>query len=260
MALIAMSAYDTVANEKTQYTARTLESLAQTVDFSKHRLIVVDNDSCRETKDVFAQKQQLMGFTLLSLPRNIGIARSTNKAWELKQPGEVCIKIDNDIVIHENGWVDKIERVFWQLPRAGVVGLKRKDLEQSPGNANLSFVTELSFLRKERMEPWLVLEKSKDIIGSCVAHNPLLLDKVGYYYQFGEVYGYEDPLMCQRSLLAGFTNYFLPSIEIDHIDPGGTEYCKEKEAIALRALPKYKALVNEYSSGRRPLYHGPQDL
>jgi len=52
MSMIAMAVHDTATNDRTKYTAETLESLQLTVDFKKHRLIVIDNASNPETKRI----------------------------------------------------------------------------------------------------------------------------------------------------------------------------------------------------------------
>ena len=51
MALIAMAVYDTVVNERSKYTWRTLESLMDTSG-SNNRIIVIDNNSCDKTKEI----------------------------------------------------------------------------------------------------------------------------------------------------------------------------------------------------------------
>lgn len=260
MALIAMAVYDTQENERASFTRATLRALANSAALMGHRFFVIDNASCEETKRLLQEKSTGMDFTLITNDQNVGTARAINQAWEKRTPGEVCIKIDNDVVIKDDNWVEQMEQVFQKMPRAGIVGLKRKDLEQHPDHPNLFYKTDLSFMKREKGNPWTLLEKSEDIMGTCVAHSPKLLDAIGFYYQFGEVYGFEDALMSLRSRKAGFFNYFLPSIEIEHIDEGGLPYNKEKEEMAGRALAKYTSLAREYSSGRRPLYHGPQDL
>ncbi len=50
--MIAMCCHDTDENERSEYTYQTLYSLRRTVDLHKHRLIVVNNNSCRRTTDM----------------------------------------------------------------------------------------------------------------------------------------------------------------------------------------------------------------
>ena len=48
MALIAMAVHDTVENGRSKYTEKTLRTLLDTVDWHDHRLIIVDNNSCKD--------------------------------------------------------------------------------------------------------------------------------------------------------------------------------------------------------------------
>ena len=115
MALIAMAVWDTVENKRTAYTARTLESLRDTVS-GKHRIVIVDNGSCDETKRILHLYSGYHGFSVITLPENIGTARAVNKAWQLREVGEHCVKMDNDVVIHSKGWADELEEVLLVLP------------------------------------------------------------------------------------------------------------------------------------------------
>jgi hypothetical protein len=83
--------------------------------------------------------------------------------------------------------------------------------------------------------------------------NPNLLDKIGYFRQIG-VYGFDDAIISKLSLLQGFTNYFLPSIPLDHIDVGGTNYIEEKRELANKSWDAFGKLMEGYISGKTPVY------
>jgi len=242
MALIAMAVYDTEENKRTELTERTINSLYETVDFDKHRIIVVDNASCTATKNLL--EATFWPDEIITLPENVGTAKAINQAWKLRQPGENCIKMDNDVEIGFVGWVDEMERAIQRDPTLGQVGLKRKDCWEYPTHENPEFRSELIMLPHKPGEQWIVVERSKHIIGTCVMHSAALLDKVGYLYQPG-LYGYDDVLMSWRSSLAGFKNVFLPHIPIDHIDPGDTPYQGWKE----RHSGQYTRLVSDIVDG-----------
>ena len=226
MALIAMAVHDTEENGRTELTRRTLESIADTVNFLKHRLILVDNNSCSKTKELFSYS--IIPTQIISVNENVGTARAINKAWALRQPGEHCIKMDNDVVINNLGWIEEMEGAIKADPLIGQIGLKRKDCWEFPEHKEADFKSTLHMLPHIPGEPWQVVEKVKHVIGTCVMHSSALLDKVGYLYQPG-LYGYDDVIMSHRTHLAGFYSCFLPHINIDHIDPGQTEYQGWKE-------------------------------
>lgn len=261
MALISIAVFDTEENQRSELTRRTVESLIKTVDFTKHRLIVVDNNSCKKTKDYldYYIKDHILNKNskCITLPENLGTARAINKTWQLRLPGEHCIKMDNDIVIHQSGWVDEMEAAISKDPLIGQIGLKRKDLWEYPTHPEPDFKSELIMLPHVAGEDWKIVEKVKHVIGSCVMHSSALLDKVGYLYQ-PSLYGYDDVIMSHRTQLAGFYSCFLPHINIDHIDPGETEYQSWKEKHSGEQTQAVISLVHEMYNGTKPIYYGAE--
>lgn len=263
MALIVMVTYDNEVNKRDEYTKLTLQSLLQTVDFNKHRLFISDNGSYEPTQQIFGdfiyQYKYEYNFPWQNLiisynEENLGTSKALNKGLEIRLPNEPCIKIDPDMVIHQNGWVDSLCEVIERDPQYGIVGLKRKDLEQTPNNDNLTFRTEMVMLPHERGQSWITVEESNDIIGSCTLFNPLLMDAIGLSYQ-PSLYGFEDNLYSLRSLIAGFKNCFLPHIICDHIDRGDNEYAKIKHTQANDVWAEYQRVHTEYVNGIRPIYY-----
>ena len=262
MALIAMAVFDTEENKRSELTDKVLFKILQEARLYNHRVIVIDNASCEETKEILNKYIRVSNtpcyitdFQIITLPENIGTARAINQAWKLRQPGEHCIKIDNDIIINSPGWVDELEEAIRRDPTIGQVGLKRKDCWEWPGHEHADWRSELHMLPHVPGEPWQIVEKVKHVIGSCVMHNAALLDKVGYLYQPG-LYGFDDVIMSHRTHLAGFYSCFLPHINIDHIDPGGTPYQSWKEKYAAEQTQQMIDLVHEMYNGTKPIYYG----
>lgn len=261
MALIAMAVYDTEENQRSEITRKTLDCIFKTVDRNKHRVIIIDNGSCEATRNIYADfaNANVDGYvanrTVAFLnAENIGTARAINQGWKLRQPGEHCIKLDNDIIIYQSGWVDEMEEAIRRDPNIGQVGLKRKDLWEYPGHPESDFKSELHMLPHVPGEQWQIVEKVKHVIGTCVMHNAALLDKVGYLYQ-PSLYGYDDVIMSHRTHIAGFYSCFLPHINIDHIDPGGTPYQSWKEKYAGEQTQEVIKLVHEMYNGTKPIYY-----
>lgn len=255
-----MAVYDTEENKRSELTYRTLRHLGETVDLTKHRLILVDNNSCPESKEIiqdFFDGCDGKMFVTITLPENIGTARAINQAWRLRQPGEHCIKMDNDIIINSSGWVDELEESIRRDPAIGQIGLKRKDCWEWPGHEHTDWRSELHMLPHVPGEPWKIVEKVKHVIGSCVMHNAALLDKVGYLYQ-PSLYGYDDVIMSHRTHLAGFYSCFLPHINIDHIDPGDTPYQGWKERHSAEQTQTVIDLVHEMYNGTKPIYYNAE--
>lgn len=247
-----MACYDTEENGRTEYTRRTLHSMCETVNWSKHELVVIDNGSWEETKAEIAFVNQLG--KLITLPKNVGTARAINMGIRIRKAGQHIIKIDNDVVIHQSGWVEEMEEVISGDATIGIVGLKRKDLAEWPLSEHSFYKSELMALPHEAGERWMVVEVVRHVMGTCQMISSALLDKAGGYFQSG-LYGLDDSDMSYRSTLLGFKNVFIPHIEIDHLDNGGTDYTTWKQNHAGEHMAAYGEMCAEYRDGTRSLYY-----
>ena len=254
--LIAMACWDTEQNGRTGMTEATLESLAETVDWSKHRLIIVDNGSWELTQWVLNWwgTQGLLPFTLLRNEKNLGTAAAINRAWRHRKPGEHCIKMDNDVVFKQVGWTDWIEDVFDRDPTIGICGLKRNDLEECPWAEREEYKSTIRMLPHEAGQRWLVVERVRHVIGTCQGYSSALLDKIGYLVQ-PSLYGFDDSLAAVRAKMAGFQSVFLHGFEIEHLDPGGDAYARWKLEEAGRLFASVNSDVVMYEAGLKNVYH-----
>jgi GT2 family glycosyltransferase len=271
MSLLAMAVWDTELNGRAELTRRTLASLARTVDWSLHRLFVVDNGSTDPATiellgHVDAHLPVHYGGVLAFPPatvirngENLGTARAINKAWAHRNPGEAAIKLDNDIEFHEEGWADRLEECVARDPQLGIVGLKRDDLWEHPAHENPWFRSELKMLPHQPGQRWLIVEKVHHCIGTVQLYSSSLLDKIGYLYQAGWKYAFDDGFSAVRCKTAGFYSAFYPHCRISHIDPGGGEYTDWKQKVAADQIDEFHRICNDYASGARPVYQGPED-
>jgi GT2 family glycosyltransferase len=259
MALIVMAVYDTAQNQRTEYTNRTLVSLLESVDLNKHRLIISDNGSCEETHELYfhlLNAHSKLNIEIIYNNENIGTARAMNKGILKRNPGEHIIKIDNDVVIIDNTtWVDDMEFIVESDKRIGVLGLKRKDLIESPFHNDPNWRSTLRMINHKLGDNWYIIEEAKHIMGTCCMYTSLLIDKVGLLWQPG-LYGYDDSLMCTRSAMAGFKNAFLPSIKIDHIDDGLNGHTQEKVVAANDMWDRFQEVSQGFVSGKYDIFIG----
>ena len=249
MALISLAVWDTEENGRTEYTAKTLETLYLTVNTRKHRIVIVDNGSCEATQNLLNKAARI---EVIRLHENIGTAKAVNKAWQLRKDGEHCIKMDNDVVIHQSGWVDQMERAIAIDPTIGIIGLKRKDCWEEPSRTDF-YQSKLQMLPHVPGEPWVVVEWVNHVMGTCQMFNSALLDKIGYLYQ-PRLYGFDDALAAVRCQQAGYYSCFLPHIEIDHIDTGATTYQGWKEKHAGEDMAEFNRLKHGYMDGSISIY------
>jgi GT2 family glycosyltransferase len=253
MALLICAVYDTETNDRARYTKETLMCLRDTVDFKKHRVVISDNGSCAESVEIIRKFGGLIGAHIIHNGQNLGTAKAVNKGIALRNKAEHCIKFDNDIRVLGAGWVDQMEEAIERDPKIGVLGLKRKDLVQTPWHEDPDFKSELILLPHDAGQRWITVEKSRDIMGTCTMLNWRLIDRIGGYAQ-PLPYAFDDTLINLRSILAGFYNAFLNHIEIEHLDDGANPYSHEKHKIAADSWPIYHEWHRGYIEGTRPLY------
>lgn len=253
-----MAVYDTAENKRTRFTLETIRYLEQTVDLINNRIVIVDNNSCEETKDILSYCKDLnRNVYVVTLQENVGTAKAINRALSMRRPDEFFVKMDNDVIIHKKNWLEEMEEVMRRQPNIGILGLKRPDLEESPYAINTDQRSRLLMVPHERGQRWRIVEECKQVMGTCTMLNPALLEKVGYFYQMDGLYGFDDSLMCVRSTIAGFLNCFLHGVDVDHIDPGGTEYTDWKAKYAGEILLKYASVEEAYKKGLRSIYEKP---
>lgn len=283
MALICMAVHDTEENQRSEMTKKTVESLMAGINWQRHRVIIIDNGSCASTKEYLKQRaaqttqtvahteKTTEGYTMVTdatikpitvftNAANLGTAAAINQGLQHRKSGEYVIKMDNDVVIHKTGWVDEMEDVMRRMPQIGILGLKRVDLGESTYSINTDMRSKLLEVPHESGQRWRVVEECKHVMGTCTMLNPALLDRIGYFYQMDGLYGFDDSLLCIRSNVAGFMNCFLHGIDIDHIDPGGTEYADWKQKYAGAMLTRYAETEHAFKIGLKDIYYNPYNM
>lgn len=253
--LIALTVYSTPENGKDEQLRRTLASLDNTVDFDRHKLIISVNGRTETTDTVLNMYSGIIDL-IIDNKENIGTAKAINRAWLHREIDQHCIKMDDDVVIHSKDWVEEMIEAISIEPKIGIIGLKRKDLIENTNHPDTNYRSQLIQLPHEPGARWIVIERARGIMGTCKMVNSKLIDKIGYLYQ-PSVYGFDDSIYSFRSDMAGFINCFLPHINIDHIDPGGTDYTEWKRVHAGEKIAAANALVLQYANGERPIYEAP---
>lgn len=260
MALIAMAVYDTEENNRARLLEQCLASLCQAVDFSKHRIFLCVNAATPKAAEAITQFSDWVGAncSVLANRENIGTARAVNKAWALRTPNEVCVKMDDDVVFGRcsSGWLDVMEEAFLRDPRLGILGLKRPDLLESANAIDPNWRSRLVEIPHQIGQMDIKVEAVEHVMGTCQGYSPALLAKIGYLYQPGK-YGFDDSLSAVRARVAGFYCAFLSNVEIHHIDPGGDVYTAKKRDLAAEGMAEYHRLIGGYRDSTIPIWYGP---
>lgn len=260
-----MASYVTETNNRLDYAKDTLLSLLLSVDFYKHELFISDNGSCQEMldfyewyKDEYCLFYSSDSLTISLNGKNLGTAEAVNLGIRERKPNQYVIKIDSDVTIGKEGWVDDMEECFERYSNLGILGLKRTEVMQKADHENPAYRTKLVSAPHVRGQKWIILELCEDVIGTCTMFSPELLDKIGYLFQPAN-YGWDDVLACIRSEKAGFVNAFLPHIPIIHLDDGEGDYVKQKHKEAEKTIAEFSEIAEDYKRGVRDIYYNPYE-
>jgi len=254
-ALIAMSVYSTEENQKDEYLEQTLDSLWKTVDFDHHRLILSVNGATEQTHDIIDNFGRIIHKVIWN-EENIGTAEAINKVIHLREAGQHVVKIDDDVTIYRDGWIDLMQECIERDNQIGIIGLKRRDLIQTTWHPDTQYKSELVMLPHAAGQRWLYVERTPDIMGTCTMYNSALLDKIGFLRQIKK-YGYDDNIACHRSHIAGFYNCFLIGVDIEHTDRGDTPYQDWKHKHSGECTAIYIQLIRDMVNGTESIYYNP---
>lgn len=252
-----MATYCTGLNGREKLFEQVLDNLNRTVNKKKHRLFIVDNSPDDRAKKVFNNSDIRHYANFISNQgRNLGTAEAVNIGWKHRDAGEHCVKMDDDCIVNSMHWADELEEAIERDPEIGIIGLKRKDCDEKPDHEHTFYKSHLRMLPHQKGQRWIIVEDVNHVMGTCQMYNARLMAKIGYLYQ-PRLYGFDDSLAAIRCKVAGMKNCFLSHINIDHIDPGTTDYQTWKHAVSGEDMTEYNKLKDEYLSKSRSIYYNP---
>lgn len=257
MSLIGMVVYCTEESNKDEHFKKTLQGLSETVDFSKHELGISINGHTEKTLETIKHFDDIITYKYLN-GINLGTSEAINKVLRNRKSGQHFVKIDDDIYVHDNGWLEQFEEVVYIDETIGQCAAKRNDLWENVSHENPFYRTTLYQLPHKAGDRWVTVEITNHCIGSLVLHSSNMLDRTGYFLQPSK-YGGDDSLFSHRSQKAGFKNVFLPHIAIDHLDNPSKEWQSKKEKMFHDAGGEFYRLRSGILNGEIPYYYNPYD-
>lgn len=243
-----------VTFNRIELTMQCLNSLFETTDPELYSLMIVDNHSEDGTVDYLHTLTNPQIEDIFYNDENLGTAEGLSRVWKIAYQREQHVgKQDNDVIFYDTGWLGKMLYVVEVAENVGLVGLKRRDLEEKPNHNEPFYRSELFTLPNLQ-----VIEIVNHVMGTCWLVSNRLLNAIGALRQIG-LYGLDDSIYCHRAHLADFLTVFVPDVAIEHIDPGDPkypEYTQWKREMAGKDLASgaYRKLLGEYKSGAIPLF------
>ncbi|HQF56728.1 MAG TPA: glycosyltransferase, partial [Fibrobacteria bacterium] len=166
----------------------------------------VDNNSADGSRE-YLQEQKRLGRidNLVLLDENVGVAKASNLAWSLVPNATHYLKLDNDIVLQKDGWLDEMVRVVDALPEVGVVAYSFEPI---------SFpVVEI---RGVRIRP-----KNGNLGGACILIPKRTEEKLGVWCEDFGIYGEEDLDYGFRVQMSGLLNAYMEDEDMGFHLPAG---------------------------------------
>ena len=256
--LIAMAIHNTPENQRYETTRTTVRNVMRMIESKGHQLYLINNGStCKDTIE-YLDALQYAGVSIIDNPNNVGTAAAINMAWKNRAAGQHCVKMDNDVMIHDLTAFEQMQEALDRDSRIGIIGLKRKDCWEHPTHENNDLRSEMIMLPHIAGQRWVIVERVFHVMGTCQMYSSALLDQIGYLYQ-PSLYGYDDVLAAHRCHHVGMWSVFLTHVEIDHIDAGDTPYQKWKEDHAAEVTQQVFNIASEYRRGIRSVYYNPYE-
>lgn len=170
-----------------------------------YELIIVDNASGSETRDVLLAYEAEPGVRLVFNEENVGYAAGNNQGYRLAA-AEIILFLNNDVVVTE-GWLDNIVTVFDSNPAIGAVGPRSNHASGIQGGIFLDSLTPESISRFARHFNWhdpLRWHRVETLSGFVLAVRRTALEEVGLFDEGFEIGTSEDRELCDRIRNAGY--------------------------------------------------------
>lgn len=194
-----------ISYNRLDFTRRSIESLHGTASFP-YKLTVMDNnssDGSREWLEGAAAAGQIT--RLCALEENVGVARAANLGWTLEPSAAWFLKLDNDMVMQREGWLEAMIAI---LEGSSDIGMVAANVE--PTSYPLEHRGQLSFRAKHGT-----------LGGACVMVPQRIHDQLGFWSEAYGKYGEEDYDYGFRVLSTGRRNVYLPDEDVAFHLPAG---------------------------------------
>ena len=168
-----------------------------------------------------------LGFRTIVLARNVGFARANNAAASMAT-GRLLVLLNSDVFPAEPGWLAQMRSFYDSTERAGALGVKLLYEDDTLQHAGMYFRREPDTHIWENQHYFKGLERTfpaanvaravPAVTGACLMMSrQLFLDQGGLrgLYVRGD---YEDSDLCLRLLAAGYENWYLPTVEMYHLE------------------------------------------
>lgn len=191
-------------------------------------------DSPEDADDLIQKAAQLhalfrLPFLILITNLNVGFALANNLAAS-QALGKKLLLLNSDVLPSTPGWLSQLVRFYEQTPRIGALGPKLRYEDNSLQHAGMYFAKYNGSLTWENMHYFKglhhtlpaanIARRVPAVTGACLMVDRHLFEKVGGLSSAYVQGDYEDSDLCLRLTQEGLENWYLPTVELYHLEGG----------------------------------------
>jgi hypothetical protein len=197
-----------------------LTSLIEKTKYSNYEVVVVDNGS--SDNSVRWAEENFPWVDVIALDKNYGFSVGNNKGidYALKKfSPEYVLLLNNDVVIVQENWLQKLVSVAESRESIGIVGCKliypdgrTQYIGTKLESKGLSWLKPSEYLRLP--ETYIV----DAVLGACFLVKMEVIEKIGDLDIGFSPFGNEESDFCFRAKKAGYKSCMVSSVELVHLN------------------------------------------
>jgi GT2 family glycosyltransferase len=196
---------------KIETTVKCIDAIRQRNAGSSFEIIIVDNGSTDETREVFTLRAGLKPApTYIRNSENLGVAKAFNIGADAAKYDIFCF-MHNDVFIFKDHWIAALQDFIVRIPNAGVVGLYGAKTLRKDGSFRGKTIVHA---KKNNPAIHGSFEKVAVVDGLLMTMKKTAFKKTGGFCEDFGVH-YYDKDISMRAMKSGFDNYIL-SIPFEH--------------------------------------------
>jgi GT2 family glycosyltransferase len=206
-----------------ELTRRCLETLKAHTDLVEAEVIAVDNGSTDETA---ARLREMPWVRVITNATNLGYVRGNNAGIAAAPPDADVVLLNNDVEIHQDGWLDALREAAHAAPDVGIVGCR---LVLPDGRllhtgtymlADTFWGQQIGALETD-VNQYARTRDVEGIVFACAYLRREVLARIGGLSEKFRSY-FEDTDYCLRAREAGFRTVVCGGVTLVHHEHGST--------------------------------------
>lgn len=199
------------------HTKACLESLFAKTNWPDFEVVIVDNGSTDGTLEDLRNRKNI---TLIENGKNLGFVKGCNIGLEALDEDADVIFLNNDIVITDPSWIDKLRSTAYRDNATALVGCRLIDPEGRMNHAG-AFMRPVDLFGEniagleEDIGQYQTNRQVEAVMAAVMYAKRAVLDEIGPFDEDFFSY-YEDTDLCFRARAAGYKVWYCGELTLEH--------------------------------------------